>query len=896
MVKKRDKKFKNKKVKNYQTPLDENNAKVNMKDNEQKYDVLIDGSATNLENIENETAYENQAGVASDYKSQNEINAKGSKENRQKRVAVKSANDIESSVVIIQPHTKRRAKKESKKEEIKRFNPSISAGLNSSQVEERKVKGLVNTVKDKNKKSYMKIILTNVLTFFNLLCFLVAGALVAVGAYSNVFFLFIVVANILIGIIQEIKAKKTIEKIKLVVNPLVKVVRDGLEQEIKSDEVVLDDILKFSTGKQICADCLILDGELEVNESMLTGESVPVKKRKGDTIYAGSFVVGGKCVARAEKVGGKTYVSKLSQKATQFKKPQSELLKSMRLVIRVIGLAIIPLAILTYYNIVKDGATIAYTIKRTAGVIIGVIPAGMFLLTSLALATGVIKLAKKRTLVQDLYSIEMLARTDVLCLDKTGTITDGTMKVNTVIQINNLLSTPIGDIVGSMLTALDDNNATSRALANHFGYSKEFTAKTVLPFTSSRKLSAVTFKNGETYAFGAPEFIYKVKNKEIDSQVKTYASKGFRVLMLAKCDGEIINDKLPASKTPIALMVIEDHIREDAEETIRWFKENGVEIKIISGDNPITVSEVSKRVGVENAERYISLEGLNDEQVMQAVDNYTIFGRVSPEQKCIIVKALKNKGHKVAMTGDGVNDILALKEADCSIAMASGSEAARHVSNLVLLDSNFSCMPSVVAEGRRVVNNVQNSSSLFLMKTIFVALVALIMPLLGSDYPFITNHLILLETLVVGIPSFFLALQPNADRINGNFLRNLMAKSLPAGLLFTVGFMACYLVYKFNFVTSIEEYVTMASLTVTFTGLIVLLRLCKPFNVYRGALFMGSLILLILALNFIPFSFFEYVNLSIQNILFIVVFVETAYPVYSAFIKWFDLSQIKRND
>jgi cation-transporting ATPase E len=379
------------------------------------------------------------------------------------------------------------------------------------------------------------------------------------------------------------------------------------------------------------------------------------------------------------------------------------------------------------------------------------IPAGMFLLTSMALAVGVIKLAKKRTLVQDLYSIEMLARADVLCLDKTGTITDGTMKVNNVIQIKLDFKYTLDNLIGSMLTALDDNNQTSRALITHFGYSKEMTAISTLPFNSTRKMSGVTFSNGETFVFGAPEYVLKTKNAQVDNLVKTYASKGFRVLLFAQCDGVIKDDKIPAKRTPIAIVVIEDHIREDALDTIEWFKKNGVAIKIISGDNPITVSEVSRRVGVENADKYISLEGLSQQQVIDAADKYTVFGRVSPEQKCILIKALKAKGHKVAMTGDGVNDILALKEADCSVAMASGSEATRLVSNLVLLDSNFASMPSVVAEGRRVVNNIQKSSSLFLMKTIYTMLLSIFCLIIKIDYPFSTKQVMLLEFLVIVI-------------------------------------------------------------------------------------------------------------------------------------------------
>ncbi len=440
--------------------------------------------------------------------------------------------------------------------------------------------------------------------------------------------------------------------------------------------------------------------------------------------------------------------------------------------------------------------------------------------------------------------------------------------------------------MGSMLTALDDNDQTSRAMATHFGYSKELVASKIVSFSSARKYSAVKFKNGETYAIGAPEFVYKAKDPEMDEMVKQYAVKGLRVVLLVKANGELSGDKLPAKVTPIALIVIEDRIREDAAETIKWFKDNGVDIKIISGDNPITVSEVSKRVGVDKADKYISLEGLNEQQVIQSATKYTVFGRVSPEQKLILVKALKSKGHKVAMTGDGVNDILALKEADCSIAMASGSEAARHVSNLVLLDSNFSSMPSVVAEGRRVVNNIQKSSSLFLMKTLFTIGLAVFCLIIGITYPFNTNQILLLEYTVIGIPSFFLAMQPNTDKIKGGFLPNLISKSLPGALIFIFNFIA---VYVFDlFMPTGGQLTTMASISIAFTGLLVLYRISKPIDFFRGVLWTSMVALTIAILTFIPFSFFEYARLNTQNVLFIIVLVQASYHIYNTFVKLID--------
>ncbi len=790
--------------------------------------------------------------------------------------------------VVIQKKKSNINKKKSISKKVERFSPTVKNGLTQEQVNTRVAEKLVNVTEDKNTKTYRQIFFNNIFTFFNMLCFLVAGALITVGAFKNTVYMVVVLANLAIGIIQEVRAKITVEKIKLVTSPTVMIVREGLKIEILASEMVLDDVVFFETGKQISVDAIILEGDVEVNESLLTGESVPVRKRKGDFLFSGSFIVGGRCYAKVEKVGNESYSAKLANKAKEYKKPKSELLASLRMIIKIIGVIIIPMSILMYYhNLSMTGNNMVETINNTAGPIIGMIPAGMFLLTSMALAVGVIKLAKRRTLVQDIYGIEMLARANVLCLDKTGTITDGTMKVNSVVLLESNSSVKVDDIMGSMLTALDDNNQTSQALVSHFGYSKAYTPKEILPFTSGRKLSAVTFKSGETFAMGAPEFILKVKDKVVDAQVRNFAQKGFRVLLLAKCEGQIVNDKLPAKREAVALIVIEDHIREDAHETIAWFKENGVEIKIISGDNPITVSEVSRRVGVENAERYINLEGLSEQQVVDAVGNYTVFGRVSPEQKLYIIKALKNKGNKVAMTGDGVNDILALKEADCSIAMASGSEATRHVSHLVLLDSNFSSMPNVVAEGRRVVNNIQNSASLFLMKTIFTLLLCLFVFAVDIRYPFEPIQVTLLEFCVIGIPSFFLALQPNSSRIKGKFLPNLFARAFPAAIIIFLNVVACYALYDMGIITELD-YITMGALSVTFTGMLVVLRLCKPLNIYRGIMFTADLLILVALLTFVPFGVFEYVQLSLQNILFIIVFVQISYPVYSNLVRFFD--------
>ena len=778
----------------------------------------------------------------------------------------------------------KKLKKVKDESEVERFNPDIKEGLTEEQVQKHIDDGQINIVRETNERTYLQIILSNVFTFFNTLCFIIAGILLTIyiekgilkDNITNMMFLVIIFCNTLIGIIQEIKAKMIINKIKLMTSPTATVLRNGQEIEIPITDIVLDDIIILTTGKQIPADCIMVEGEIEANESLLTGESVPLKKKKGAELYSGSFVVSGKAKARVEKVGDKCYNAKLAAKAKKYKKPNSELLKSMKIITRVVGIIIIPLALLTLYDLANSydtlsglqifssdwlnavWASLPEIMGRLAASMIGMIPAGMFLLTSMALAVGVIKLARKKTLVHDLYSIEMLARTDVLCLDKTGTITDGTMEVKSIIQLDLNYISSMNDIIGSMLTALKDNNQTTLALANHFGYKKEYSPKQIIPFSSSRKFSAVTFRNGETYMYGAPEFVLKTKNPEIEKQVKIQTKKGFRVLLFARVEGEIENDKISNERHPICLIIIEDHVRPDAEKTIQWFKDNNVGIKVISGDNPMTVSEISHKVGVENSNMYISLEGLTEQQVIDAVEHYTVFGRVTPEQKAIIVKALKNNGHKVAMTGDGVNDILALREADCSIAMASGSEAARNVSNLVLLDNNFNSMPSVVAEGRRVVNNVQNSASIFLVKTLFTILMVLFyLALPGECFPFQPRNFLLIELFMSGLPTFFLALQPNSEIIKGNFLANLIARVIPGGLTMAINIVICYIL---NFlITGIPGlnsdttyFMAMCCLVITFTGMVILYTTCKPINFYRGVLLIFDFIALFVTMFALP--------------------------------------------
>lgn len=770
---------------------------------------------------------------------------------------------------------KKEPEPEKKPTRVKRVRTDASIGLTDEQVQERINKGQTNFTPNRNVKTYKKIFLENTLTFFNMLCLAVAIALMCVGAWTNCMFMVIILTNTAIGIVQEIRAKKTIEKLSLLTAPSVKVIRSGVEQTITTNEVVIDDIVLLSNGKQVVADCSIVEGSVEVNESMLTGESLPIKKKVGDTILAGSFIVSGNCKCRVEKVGQNNYIQQLAAKAKQYKRPQSELFNSLKGIIKVIGIIIIPIAILMIINNYSATSSIPKTVTQTAGSIIGMIPSGMFLLCSVTLTVSVIKLSRRQALVQDLYCVEMLARVNVLCLDKTGTITDGTMKVYNCIQLNNTPFT-LKRIMGSMLSALGDNNQTSQALINYFGYNKELKPITTLPFSSTRKLSAVSFENAGTYIMGAPEFVIpNNQDEKINSLVEQYSKDGYRVLLLAYSSSNIIKDNPPSNRTPVALLILEDKIRDDAVATIAWFKNNDVKVKIISGDNPLTVAEIAKRVGVENTESFINLEGLNEKQVIAAANKYTVFGRVTPEQKAILIKAIKADGNTVAMTGDGVNDILALKEADCSIAMASGSEAVRSVSHMVLLNSDFGSMPATVLEGRRVINNVQKSSSLFFMKTIFTIVFSIICLILRTPYPLSTVQMLLMETFVIGIPSFFLAFLPNDKRISGKFIYNLIRNALPGAITLIVNVSSIYLfVYlttgDISSAGNLEIISTMCAITLTFTGLGLLVRLCKPWSVLTGLLFGSMLLLCILGIVLMP-GFFNLVQLELSPVLYIII-------------------------
>ncbi len=788
---------------------------------------------------------------------------------------------------------------------VERFSPRLNKGLSTAQVQTRFTQFLFNDTNKKYSRSYASIFIGNICTFFNLLCLLAGIALIIANTkgFTNYLVLFITTANIVIGIIQEIRSKLSIDKLSILAANTVKVMRDGEVIEIPVNEIVLDDVLILELGNQVPADCILAEGSVEANESLLTGESVAIKKSVGDILYAGSFISSGSGKFRVEKVGKENYIEKLTSKAKKYKRPNSELMNSTKLIIKVISILIIPIAIgtffTTYHKIDLADPTayskvtawifskdINYAIQRTCTVVIGMIPSGMLLLTSIALAVGIVRLAKNHTLVQDMYSLEMLARVNVLCLDKTGTITDGRMRVNDCVILNTVGDLSLNDIMGSMLAALDSNNQTSIALYNHFGYSDKLSATSTIPFSSKRKLSAAYFEDVGTFCMGAPEFVLKPYPPKVERIVKQYAQMGLRVIVLAHSPSPIVGEKLPAVLKPIAVISIADNIREDAVDTIKWFGDNDVNVKVISGDNPITVCEVAKRAGIKGADKFISLEGLNEKEVANVANKYTVFGRVTPEQKAILVRSIKAEGTPVAMTGDGLNDILALKEADCAISVASGSEAARNVSHLVLMDNNFNSMPKVVAEGRRVINNIKNSSALYLMKTLFTAVLALLCIAMQVPYLFMPQNVLLLEMAIIAIPSFFLSLQPNKERVQGKFITHVMSGAISGALLMIICVMSMYITKEINAELFGSHYIAMCMIALTFSGFVMVYRLCKPFNLFRAILCAAVLAICVTAFalpaEFVDKMFYvgwAEIEWDYGKILTIVVVIEAAFPV-----------------
>ena len=708
-------------------------------------------------------------------------------------------------------------------------------GLSEEKVLELKEKGLVNYNYDVKTKSIGQIIAGNFFTLFNFLNFGLALAIFLVGSYKNLLFLGVVFCNTLISTIQEIRSKKVIDKLSLLNESKATVIRDGKEVSIGIHEIVLGDIIKLKAGNQIVTDSRILVGEILVNESLITGESESVTKNKDMNILSGSFVVSGSCLAEVIHVGADNYTAQISAEAKYIKKVNSEIMNFINKIIKYISIAIIPIGVLLFLG-QMDSGSFGDTVIHVVAALIGMIPEGLVLLTSTVLAISVIRLSKYNVLVQELYCIETLARVDTICLDKTGTITKGEMEVSKLVPLNETPMNEIVDALSVMSYHMENDNQTMEAISKKYARKNDYKVLEVVPFSSQAKWSGISFEN-VSYIIGAPEIVLKDTAK-IDKELNLYTESN-RTILLGKVNHKL-NKTLPLDVEPMALVIINDKVRLEAKATLDYFKEQGVEIKLISGDNPKTVAGVAKKVGLTDV-KYIDM-GKCDLPIMDIVDKYSVFGRVKPKQKKEIIMALKANGHTVAMTGDGVNDVLALKEADCSVAMNSGSDAARNVSQLVLLDSNFSSMPKVVAEGRRSINNIQRSSSLFLCKTTYATLLAILFMFLPLSYPFEPIQLTLTSVVTIGIPSFILALEPNNERINGKIILNVLKRSIPTALTIVLNILIISILPYIIRLTS-DEVSTLCVLLTGLTGFMLLYRISLPFNALRRCLF-GFLIVL----------------------------------------------------
>ena len=726
-----------------------------------------------------------------------------------------------------------------KKVQTRRFNADIRYGLNSDQVNEYFENGWSNEPVEPPSKTVPEIIKSNLFTYFNLVFAVLAALLILAGSFRNLTFLPVILANLFIGIIQEIRAKNTLDKLSVLNAPKALVVREGRQFSIPAEELVLDDIVIFKAGNQICADAIVVDGEVSVNESLLTGESDEISKKPGDELMSGSFIVSGECYARLDKVGEDSYISKLTLEAKAMNsEEQSEMIRVLDKLVGVVGILIIPIGLLLFgQQFFFSGASFSKSITSMVAAVIGMIPEGLYLLASVALVVSVMRLASKKVLVHDMKCIETLARVNVLCVDKTGTITENTMEVNGEIPMDGYDSqsmAPLKQIISDFASAMSSDNITMKAMKDYFNKPSGRKAVSVSPFSSQFKYSGAAFEDG-SYVLCAPEFVLR---EDYDN----YSSEGYRVLVFGIYDGVIDGKALTGKVTPLGLVFLSNPIRKEAPETFKYFENQGVEIKVISGDNPVTVSQVALQAGIANADNYIDASTLTtDEAIEDAVLRYTVFGRVTPDQKRKFVRALKKAGRTVAMTGDGVNDVLALKDADCSVAMASGSDAAAQASQLVLLDSNFACMPSVVMEGRRVVNNIERSASLFLVKNIFSFLLSLFSVCFMINYPLEPSQISLISMFTIGVPAFFLALQPNKNIIQGHFLSNVLIKALPAGItdFLVVG---ALVVFGQVFEVGETDISTACTMLLAIVGFVILYNISKPMNALRWCVWGGCIV------------------------------------------------------
>ena len=775
---------------------------------------------------------------------------------------------------------------------------NVIMGLNENEVAARKNAGLVNKAEISTDKSVKEIIRSNTLTYFNLIFFIIAVLLCVVGSFRNLTFLPVVIGNSLIGIFQEIRAKKTLEKMSILNSPHAVAIRSGRQVKISTEELVKDDVVVFSAGDQICADAVVISGNIKVNEALLTGESDEIEKVGGSSLMSGSFVVSGQCCARLVNVGEEAYIYKLTKEAKEMGSgEQSEMVKSINQIVKWMGIAIIPIGLILFYQSYWiNHETFKTGIVSTVAAITGMIPEGLYMLTTIALALGTIRLAQQKVLLHDMKSIEALARVDVLCVDKTGTITEPNMTVDNVYCLNNGLITPeeLKGLFVDYAAAAVDNNATMLAIKDYAavlntnGMYNKRTAVSVQPFSSTDKFSTITFRDG-TFILGAPEFVMKDNFESVAGEITPFAEKGYRVLLLAKkADSGMIE--------PLGFVVLSNPIRKGAVKTFQYFNEQNVAIKVISGDSPKTVSEVAKQAGIANSDKYIDASLLDtDEKIKQAAVQYTVFGRVTPKQKQKLVQALQEAGHTVAMTGDGVNDILAMKDADCSVAMASGSEAASQAAQVVLMDSDFSKMPDVVFEGRRVVNNIQRSSSLFLVKNIFSLLLSVFSAVFLITYPLEPSQISLIGMFTIGIPGFLLALEPNKNRIQGHFLKNVLLKALPAGLADVLA-VGALVVCGNVFSLPKEDIATASTMLLCVIGFMILINISKPFTPIKYGILALNVTGLVLCGIFLK-SLFALTSMKSEiSILLMVVFSFAGESIYRNLSKLIELLNSKLDE
>ena len=763
-----------------------------------------------------------------------------------------------------------------------RYQADIANGLSQEQVQERIDGGWTNKMVTAESKTVGQIVKSNLLTYFNLIFAILAILVIAAGSFRSLTFLPVVIANLFIGILQEIRAKKTLDQLTMLNAPKAEVVRNGQISEIPAEELVLDDIVIFRAGDQICADAIVLDGSVLVNEALLTGESDELRKELGDFLMSGSFVVSGECYARLERVGADSYISELTLEAkAQDQKKHSEMLRVLDRLVGIVGILIVPIGVFLFVQqYVFSDASFQSSILSMVAAVVGMIPEGLYLLASVALVVSVIRLASQKVLVHDRKCIEALARVDVLCVDKTGTITENEMQVSSVIPMEGFDPTQgvgLKAQISTLIAAMPEGNLTMQALKRYFKTPLKKNAEAVFPFSSTYKYCAAVFLDN-AYVLGAPEFVLRGDYEKYRPLMESYSADGFRTVLFGRYEGTPDGQALTESVIPMGLILLTNPIRRDAPETFRYFAQQGVTIKVISGDNPLTVSQIAAEAGITGAENYVDASTLETEEALRtAAEQYTVFGRVTPEQKRLLVRALQSAGHTVGMTGDGVNDVLALKEADCSVAMASGCDAAAQVSQLVLLESDFSAMPSVVAEGRRVVNNIQRSASLFLVKNIFSFLMAVFSACFMLNYPLEPAQISLISMFTIGIPGFFLALQPNTEAIHGRFLSNVLIKALPAGLtdFLVVG---ALVIFGRVFAVNETDISTACTMLLAIVGFMILYHISKPLNLLRWIVWIGSGVGLLVCSIYLG-DIFGITHMSMECVMLFVVFAIVTEPV-----------------